>query len=106
MATSQDFVNWVCSDRLNPHFLKYIFLAEGRELLRFASGAVHSTIYFPEAKAFCICHPSIKEQNYVVSELDALRDKTRELGGFYARERVALGELRESLLHHAFSGGL
>jgi len=28
MATSQDFVNWVCSDRIDPDFLKYLFLAE------------------------------------------------------------------------------
>ena len=31
MATSQDFVNWVCSSQLKPEFLKYLFLAEGRE---------------------------------------------------------------------------
>ena len=42
MATSQDFVNWVCSPKLVPDFLKYLFLAEGRAgFLRFSSGAVH-----------------------------------------------------------------
>lgn len=70
MATSQDFVNWVCSDELDPEFLKYIFLAEGEDILRFASGAVHQTIYFPEAKAFHICHPSIDEQRRIVGILD------------------------------------
>ena len=57
MATSQDFVNWVCSSELYPYFLKLIFVAEGSNLLRFSSGAVHQTIYFPEVKAFYICHP-------------------------------------------------
>jgi type I restriction enzyme, S subunit len=52
MATSQDFVNWVCGDELEPDFLKHLLLAEGEDLLRFASGAVHQTIYFPEVKAF------------------------------------------------------
>lgn len=70
MATSQDFVNWVCSPDLEPDFLKYLFIAEGNDLLRFASGAVHQTIYFPEAKAFHICHPPRPEQQRIVSLLD------------------------------------
>lgn len=70
MATSQDFVNWVCSDELDPEFLKYLLIAEGEDILRFASGAVHQTIYFPEAKAFHVCHPPIEEQRRIVGILD------------------------------------
>ncbi len=70
MATSQDFVNWVCSKLLDHNFLKYLFIAEGEDLLRFASGAVHSTIYFPEAKAFHICFPPLPEQRRIVAILD------------------------------------
>jgi type I restriction enzyme S subunit len=72
MATSQDFINWVCTDGLDPDFLKYLFIAEGRNLLRFASGAVHQTIYFPEAKAFYICHPVLREQRRIVAALDEI----------------------------------
>jgi type I restriction enzyme, S subunit len=70
MATSQDFVNWVCSRQLNYNFLKYLFIAEHNGLLRFASGAVHQTIYFPEVKAFHICHPPLAEQQRIVGVLD------------------------------------
>ena len=70
MATSQDFVNWVCSEKLDHNFLKYLLIAEGNNLLRFASGAVHQTIYFPEAKAFFICHPSLSDQKRIVAILD------------------------------------
>jgi type I restriction enzyme S subunit len=70
MATSQDFVNWVCSEDLDHNFLKYLFVAEDQDLLRFASGSVHQTIYFPEAKAFHICHPPLPEQRRIVSILD------------------------------------
>jgi type I restriction enzyme S subunit len=70
MATSQDFVNWICHKHLDHNFLKYVFVTEGEDLLRFASGAVHSTIYFPEAKAFHICLPSITEQQRIVRILD------------------------------------
>lgn len=70
MATSQDFVNWVCGDELEPEFLKHLLLAEGEQLLRFASGAVHQTIYFPEAKAFYVCIPARKEQRRIVAILE------------------------------------
>jgi type I restriction enzyme, S subunit len=70
MATSQDFVNWVCSKQLDHEFLKYVFIAEGDGLLRFSSGAVHQTIYFPEVKAFHICLPPLPEQRRIVGILD------------------------------------
>jgi type I restriction enzyme S subunit len=75
MATSQDFVNWVCSDALNPHFLKYILLGEQDALRMFAVGSVHQTIYFPEAKAFHISMPGRSEQDAIVDVLGALDDK-------------------------------
>lgn len=107
MATSQDFVNWICSKDLNPDFLKYLFLAEGREgLLRYASGSVHQTIYFPEAKAFHICHPGSEEQQNIVRQCNALRAESQHLAGVYERKLAALESLKKSLLHQAFSGEL
>lgn len=75
MATSQDFVNWVCSDDLDYRFLMYVLLAEKRSFLRFAHGTTHQTIYFPEVKAFHICLPPIEEQRAIASILGALDDK-------------------------------
>jgi type I restriction enzyme S subunit len=75
MATSQDFVNWVCSDELDHQFLKYILLSENRSFLRFASGTTHQTIYFPEVKAFHICHPPLPEQKAIAHILGSLDDK-------------------------------
>lgn len=75
MATSQDFVNWVCGPDLDPHFLKYVLLAEHEALWRFASGTTHQTIYYPEAKAFHVCLPGIGEQKALASVLGALDDK-------------------------------
>lgn len=70
MATSQDFVNWVCSTQLEPRFLQYLLIAENGSLSRFSSGAVHQTIYFPEAKAFHVCLPPVEEQRRIVAVLD------------------------------------
>jgi type I restriction enzyme S subunit len=106
MATSQDFLNWVCSSSLDPNFLKYTLLAEGKDLLRFASGAVHQTIYFPEAKAFHICAPQLGEQKRVVGILDRTLSSVATLKANAERKIVALEALRKSLLHEAFSGRL
>jgi type I restriction enzyme S subunit len=45
MATSQDFVNWVCGRELDYRFLKYALLAERDAILMFAHGTTHQTIY-------------------------------------------------------------
>ena len=74
MATSQDFVNWVCGPNINPHFLKYVLLIENEALWRFAHGTTHQTIYFPEAKAFHVCLPPLPEQNAIASVLGTLDD--------------------------------
>ena len=75
MATSQDFVNWVCSENLDSQFLKYVLLGERSAFLRFASGTTHQTIYFPEVKAFHVCLPPILEQRAIAHILGTLDDK-------------------------------
>ena len=75
MATSQDFVNWVCGKKLNHNFLKYVLLGEKEALFRFAHGTTHQTIYFPEAKAFHICLPPLGQQNEIANILGTLDEK-------------------------------
>jgi len=71
MATSQDFVNWVCSPELNHRYLKYVLMAERSSYLRFASGTTHQTIYLPEVKAFHILRPPIEVQRKIAAVLAA-----------------------------------
>lgn len=75
MATSQDFVNWVCGPELDHRYLKYVLLAEHDHLHRFASGTTHQTIYFPEVKAFHVALPPLEYQRAVADVLNALDDK-------------------------------
>lgn len=106
MATSQDFVNWVCGDSLYPEFLKFLLLAQGDGIRRFASGSVHQTIYFPEVKAFHICHPPVAVQEQVCTALEAVRDESDGLVDFYSGKLQDLDDLRQSLLQKAFAGEL
>ena len=75
MATSQDFVNWVCGPDIDARFLMMLLIAEQDSLLSFASGTTHQTIYFPEVKAFHVCLPPIDEQRRIAAVLGALDDK-------------------------------
>gem|GEM_PF-77227 len=75
MATSQDFVNWVCSSKLDYRLLKYVLMSEQSAFLRFASGTTHQTIYFPEVKAFHVCLPPSTEQRAIAHILGTLDDK-------------------------------
>lgn len=75
MATSQDFVNWVCGDELNPTYLRYILQLEQDSVRRFAHGTTHQTMYYPEAKALNVLVPLRNQQDAVVDILSALDNK-------------------------------
>lgn len=75
MATSQDFVNWVCGPEIESRYLMYVLLSEVESLFRFAHGSTHQTIYFPEVKAFHVLLPPLPEQRRIAAVLGALDDK-------------------------------
>lgn len=75
MATSQDFINWVCGPQISSRYLHYILVMEQDSVRRFAHGTTHQTVYYPEAKAFHVCIPSRGEQDRIVSLLGSLDDK-------------------------------
>lgn len=69
MATSQDFVNWVCGPQMYPDFLKWLLIACREPIKELGSGAVHQTIYFPTVQAFAVCIPPVAEQKRIASRL-------------------------------------
>ena len=75
MATSQDFINWVCGPHISPKYLHYILVSEQESVRRFAHGTTHQTVYYPEAKAFHVCIPERTEQDAIVAVLGAIDDK-------------------------------
>lgn len=105
MATSQDFANWICSEQIDRRFLVYLFLAEQESLLRFASGAIHQTIYYPELKAFHVCLPPPPEQERIVAILDEARERTRRLQQIFSEQLDNVDMLNRSFLQKAFAGG-
>jgi type I restriction enzyme, S subunit len=106
MATSQDFVNWICGPKLDPVFLMHLLRASRKYIRSLSSGAIHKTVYVPTVKAFRVCIPDISEQRRIASfltekfrEASALRDRV-------ARTSIELSRLPATLLSRAFSGEL
>lgn len=106
MATSQDFVTWTCSEALDPDYLMYALLAEGEGLRSFGEGSTHTTIYFPEVKAFHIDLPPLAEQRRIVAKLDALTARLARARAELDRVPALATNLRRSTLTQAFSGAL
>lgn len=97
MATSQDFVNWVCGPELSSQYLTYLLMLESDSIRRFASGSVHQTMYYPEAKALHALLPSRTQQESVVELLAALDDRI----GANVRLLSGLGSLVTRLVAEA-----
>lgn len=98
MATSQDFVNWVCGADLLPSYLRYLLVSEQDSVRRFAYGTTHQTMYFPEAKALHVLVPPLPEQQAIAEVLGALDDKIAA--------NARLSETSARLAHLLFASSL
>ncbi len=106
MATSQDFVCWVCSEAVVPKFLMYLLMAEGEDIRRFGKGSTHTTIYFPEVMAFHVCLPSVSEQQQIVQQIEARFAAIERLREAWQLAQQSAQKLDEALLAKAFRGEL
>jgi type I restriction enzyme S subunit len=102
MATSQDFVNWVCGPDLDAEFLMHVFIRSRARFRSFSAGAVHQTVYFPTAMALRICVPSIDVQRRFVARLrEQLAEIDRARAALEA-QRGAIAALPTALLREVF----
>lgn len=71
-----------------------------------ATGAAQKTVSLKLLRNFKVPKVMSKQQRDMVATLDALAAETQRLEFIYRQKLTALGELRKSLLHQAFSGEL
>ncbi len=69
-------------------------------------GATRQAITKAQIESFRISIPSLKEQQTIVSQLDALRAETQNLEAVYQKKMDDLEELKKSILQKAFAGEL
>ncbi|NQD35978.1 restriction endonuclease subunit S [Permianibacter sp. IMCC34836] len=94
--------------KMNPTLL-YYFLnsppAKG-QLERLTEGTTQPTISMKSIRTVRVCIPPAGDQERIVTSLNAANIETQRLESLYQRKLAALDELKQSLLHQAFSGQL
>lgn len=108
---------WLCgtgsfvikpSNRCDPRYLVRLLRSEGcrRRLEEIAGGAVMPNLSNTALGNFAVSLPPIDRQLAVLDEIDSVAAETQRLESLYQRKLAALDELKQSLLHQAFSGQL
>jgi len=70
------------------------------------SGSTQPTISLKSIKAIFIPLPSIKTQEVIVENIEALSTETKKLEAIYTQKITDLEEMKKSVLQKAFSGQL
>jgi type I restriction enzyme S subunit len=100
-----DTTLWVKDFKGNePRFVYYLFV--GLDVKRLDSGAANPALNRNQVHPIKVFWPKREQQKVIVSKLDVLQDEVRNLESIYQRKLAALNELKQSLLHQAFSGAL
>jgi type I restriction enzyme S subunit len=102
MATSQDFVNWVCGPDLDPEFLMHLFIRSRERFRSLSAGAVHQTVYFPTAMALRVCVPPLDEQRRIAARLREQLAEIDRAKAALAAQREAIDALPAALLREVF----
>lgn len=92
MATTQDFVNWVCGPEIRPEYLLYVFRSMTQEFRRVTMGSTHQTIYMPDVNRFVTPLPPLEEQDKIVS---LVRERTKIVDAMIDKTREAINRLKE-----------
>lgn len=93
---------------LDNRFLMYLIgsAAFTRHILGIQTGIGVPHISGQQIKDFEFTLPAIAEQRRIADNLETLQEETQRLESLYQRKLAALVELKQSLLHQAFSGRL
>ena len=102
MATSQDFVNWVCGPDLHAPFLMWL-LRGSRAFIKAAStGAVHQTVYMDVVERFRVCLPDLPTQQKIATRLNEAFHLIQQLQSAHEAQLEALDNLPGASLREAF----
>lgn len=93
-------------ERLNKRFLYHFLSTKIEDNLRISAGAAQPNLSTEQIKNFVLPLPPIDEQAHIVESLEGLSEETKRLESLYQQKVTALEDLKNSILHQAFSGAL
>jgi len=91
--------------RFLHRFLHWIYLSGATEQMQSHSTGIRN-LDGDAYKAIAVSFPSLPEQRRIVDRIAATEAETDRLESLYQQKLTALDNLRESILHHAFTGQL
>ncbi|HNN93820.1 MAG TPA: restriction endonuclease subunit S [Pseudomonadota bacterium] len=100
MATSQDFANYVCSDRVHNHFLVHLFRFLAPEWKRLKAGSTLNTIYMPVFRDLQVLLPPLPEQQAIASALSDVDALLGALDRLIAKKR----DLKQAAMQQLLTG--
>ena len=92
MATSQDFVTWTCSEKLDNRYLLWALRGERFQILSRMQGSTHKTIYMPDLEDLRVPLPPLAEQRAIADYLDA---ETARIDALIAKKQQLIHLLEE-----------
>ena len=104
MATTQDFVNWVCGHDLLPEFLLHVLRSMRPEFDRLMMGSTHQTIYMPDVAKLMMTLPPLSEQKEIVEFVEQEAIKFDALRAEAERAIALLKERRAAVIAAAVTG--
>ncbi len=87
-------------------FIEYLLQSFKARIQAMGKGSAQANINMGTFEHERFPFPPVAEQKHIVAKLDALRVETQRLESLYQRKLAALDELKQSLLHQAFSAAL
>jgi type I restriction enzyme S subunit len=98
----------ICLIRSTKFHTKFLFyqLNRNRHFLSFDNGGNQTNMRLNQVLSCPLFLPALAEQETIADTLDALSEETQRLARIYERKLAALAELKNSLLHQAFTGEL
>lgn len=102
MATSQDFVNWICGPKINPIYLMTALRQSRPYLLSKSAGSTHKTIYYRHAEEMEVYLPPLDLQTRFALIVESIEEQKARLKAHLTE----LDTLFASLQSRAFNGEL
>ncbi len=100
MATSQDFANYFCGEKLNNRYLLHLFRWMQHVWSNLAEGSTHKTIYMPIFKKLQILLPPIEEQIKISEAADSIDNKILKV----ERKMLSTKHLKKALMQDLLTG--
>jgi len=104
MATSQDFWNWICGQKLLPEYLLLLFRSMTQKFEESTSGSTHKTIYQGIASGLEICVAPIDEQRTISAHVFDSASVIDRTSSKVQQSIAKMSEYRAALVTSAVKG--